>query len=273
MLWMEITSENFGRALAQSGGLCLLPTGCIERHGPHLPLGTDQIVADAVAVRAAEVEPAVVFPSYYFGKIFTARHCAGTVALNRRLLLPLLEATVEEIARNGFDRILIVNGHGGNISMLRFFLRSLLEQPRDYVVYSTNYYELEDGPRQRWHNLRQSDFGGHADEMETSVMLYLRPELVRMEALSAPEDGQSRQRMSALPDLETSVSWYAEHPTHYAGDARAATAQKGEFLFNACVHRLVKQMRAIKADEVCPELQREFYDRAEHPADEPDAAP
>ncbi|MFO8007653.1 MAG: creatininase family protein [Candidatus Brocadiia bacterium] len=265
MQWLELTSERFPQAVERAGGLCLLPMGCVERHGPHLPLGTDQIVADAVARRAAEIEPAVVFPSYYFGKIFTARHYRGTIALTRRLLLPLLEATVEEIARNGFTRILLVNGHGGNTSMLHFFLRSLLEEPRDYVVYSSDYYEMEEGPRQRWHELRRSDFGGHGDEMETCVMLHLHPELVDMDALGDARDGLSRQRTSHLPDLDTSISWYADHPTHYHGDARGATAANGEFMFNACVDKVVGQMRAIKTDGVCPRLQREFYRRAEEP--------
>lgn len=265
MLWTELTSEDFAQAVEQADGLCLLPMGCVERHGPHLPVGTDQIVADAVAKAAAEMEPAVVFPSYYFGKIFVAKHCPGTVALRSDLLLPALGATVEEIVRNGFTKILIVNGHGGNTSMLHLFLRSLLEEPRDYAVYAANYYVLEKGPRQRWHEIRDSDFGGHGDEMETSVMLHLRPELVRMDALTDPEDGRSRERMGHLPDLDTSISWYADHPTHYAGDARGATAEKGEFLLDACVEKVVKQMRAIKADTQTPRLQQEFYRRAERP--------
>jgi creatinine amidohydrolase len=267
MLWLELTSDELARAVEESGGLCVLPMGCIERHGPHLPVGTDQIVADAVAKRAAEIEPAVVFPGYYFGKIFTARHCPGTVALTRHLLLPLLESVCDEIARNGFTKLLIANGHGGNVSVLRFFLRSLLEEPRDYVVYASNYYEMDEGPRQRWHELRSSDFGGHADEMETCVMLHLRPELVHLEAITDADAGRPMGRLSHLPGIATSVDWYADYPTHYAGDARAASPENGEFMFNACVDKLVRQMRAVKTDEVTPELQREFYSAAEGPCE------
>jgi len=261
MQWMELTSEQFSRAVDECEGLCLLPIGCIERHGPHLPLGTDQLSADAVAHEAAEREPAIVFPSYYFAKIFTARHMAGTFSLTRRLLVPLLEATVEEIARNGLKRILIVNGHGGNTEMIHYFIRTLLEEPHDYVVYATQYYVLDEESRERWEQMRATDFGGHADEMETSLMLHVRPDLVDMEALAAtdPADGRSRERLQHLPDVRTSVSWYADHPTHYAGDARPATAEKGEFLFEACVRKLVRQMRAIKEDAVTPQVQREFY--------------
>ena len=65
MLWMELTSENFDRAIEETGGLCLLPMGSIERHGPHLPVGCDTIAVEAVARRAAEEEPAVVFPATF----------------------------------------------------------------------------------------------------------------------------------------------------------------------------------------------------------------
>jgi len=265
MQWLELTSDAMREAVQTAGGLCLLPMGCLERHGPHLPVGTDQIAADLVSLAAAETEPAVVFPSYYLGVIFTAKHQLGTIALTRQLLLPVLEATIDEIARNGFKKILIVNSHGGNCRLLHLFLRMLLEEARDYVVYTTDYYVLEEGPRQHWHQMRDSDFGGHADEMETSVMLHLRPDLVHMEALTRPDEGRPMGRLRHLPDLNTSISWHADHPTHYAGDARAATAEKGEFLFKACVEKLVKQMRAIKSDSVSQELQAEFYRKAAHP--------
>ena len=65
--------------------------------------------------------------------------------------------------------------------------------------------------------------------------------------------------------ISTSISWYADHPTHYAGDARGATAENGRFLFDACVEKVVKQLRAIKSDEAAPALQREFYDGSAHP--------
>lgn len=264
MLWTELTSERFPNAVKESDGLCLLPFGVIERHGPHLPVGTDQLGADAVAKLAAEAEPAVVFPSYYFGKIFTARHYVGTLALTRRLLLPLLEATVEEIARNGFRKILLVNGHGGNRELVGFFLRTLLDEPRDYVVYATEYYELDGEAARQWEEMRESDFGGHADEMETSMMLHLCPELVHMEDLGDPQDGLATGDTKHLPALKHPLSWYAEHPTHYAGDARTASAEKGKFLLDAMVAGLVRQMRAIKADEVVPQLLQGFYRNSDH---------
>jgi len=262
MLWTELTSDAFAEAVKECDGLCLLPIGCIERHGPHLPLGTDQIAADELARRAAEAEPAIVFPSYYFGCIYTARHYPGTVAIDHRLLLPVLEATVNEIARNGLKKILIVNGHGGNTKMLKFFLRTLLEEPRDYVVYATDAWVLDQEARKRWDQMRESEPGAHAGESETSSMMYLRPGLVQMKRLTPPEDGRPRRALEHLPDLETPLSWYADYPTHYAGDARAATPEKGKFLFQARLEKLVRQMQAVKSDAVSPDLLQQFYSQS-----------
>jgi creatinine amidohydrolase len=89
-----------------------------------------------------------------------------------------------------------------------------------------------------------------------------------MEALTSADDGKPRGRLAHLPDVSTSIDWHADYPTHYAGDARTATAEKGEFMFQVCVERLVKQMRAIKSDTVAPALQDEFYRKASRPAGE-----
>ena len=86
-----------------------------------------------------------------------------------------------------------------------------------------------------------------------------------MEDLTPPEDGRSRDAQKHLPDLDNPVGWYADHPTHYAGDARAASSEKGEFLVQAWVEKVVGQMRAVKADRVTAELLEKFYGQAEHP--------
>jgi creatinine amidohydrolase len=265
MDWLTITSERWAQTVEDCAGLCLLPMGCIERHGPHLAVGCDQLTVDAVARLAAEVEPAIVFPSYFFGKIWTARHYAGTFALGRNLLLDLLEATLDEIARNGLKKVLIVNGHGGNTAMLHFFLRSLLAEPRDYVAYATNSYEMDEATRQEWAGMVEAPGGEHADEGETSWFMHLRPDLVHMEDLSDPEDGRDRQTQKGLEGLANPAGWLGRFPTHYSGDARAATPEKGEFLVRAQVERLVRQMRAVKADDVTAGLLETFYRQSAGP--------
>src|SRR6266576_5528561 len=133
--WEELTADDFRQAIQQSKGTCLLPFGILEKHGPHLPLGTDLLNVRYAALKAAEEEYAVVFPEYYFGQIFEAKQQPGTVAYSAHLQLELLQETTDEMGRNGCKKIVIVNGHGGNNNLLPFFAQSQLASPHDYIIY------------------------------------------------------------------------------------------------------------------------------------------
>src|SRR5882672_1567728 len=91
--WEELTAADFRQAIQQSKGTCLLPFGILEKHGPHLPLGTDLLNVRYASLHAAAQEYAVVFPEYYFGQIFEAKHEPGTVAYSMELQLKLLQET------------------------------------------------------------------------------------------------------------------------------------------------------------------------------------
>src|ERR1700733_9649012 len=112
--WEELTAADFREGIQHSQGTCLLPFGILEKHGPHLPLGTDLLDVRHAALHAAAQEYAVVFPEYYFGQIAEARHQPGTIAYSRELQLALLQETTDEMARNGCKKVIVVNGHGGN---------------------------------------------------------------------------------------------------------------------------------------------------------------
>src|SRR5579864_2306307 len=133
--WEELTAEDFRQAIQQSKGTCLLPFGILEKHGPHLPLGTDLLNVRYASLHAAEQEFAVVFPEFYFGQIFEAKHEPGTIAYSLDLQLKLLQETTDEMGRNGCKKILIVNGHGGNEHLLPLFAQSQMDKPHDYGVY------------------------------------------------------------------------------------------------------------------------------------------
>jgi creatinine amidohydrolase len=260
MLWMELTSGNFAKAVEECG-VCLLPMGSIERHGPHLPVGCDTIAVEALARRAAEIEPAVVFPPLYLGQIAEARHQPGTVSLDHELLLRLLRATLEEIGRNGFRKILIVNGHGGNNALLSYLLFYLLQERHDYVVYqAAGGMSAED--RKRWQEMCGGE-DGHAGIGETSMMMHLVPDTVHVEDFTDPADAESRGWLKHLGSVRNSFWWYADHPTHISGDPRPATPEKGEFLLEAGVRGLVETIRKVKADDVSARLARDFYEAAE----------
>jgi creatinine amidohydrolase len=91
--WEELTAADFRQGIQQSKGVCLLPFGILEKHGPHLPLGTDLLNVRYASLHAVEQEYAVVFPEYYFGQIFEAKHEPGTVAYSVELEVKLLQET------------------------------------------------------------------------------------------------------------------------------------------------------------------------------------
>lgn len=260
--WEELTGPDFITAIHQAQGVCLLPFGILEKHGPHLPIGTDLINARWVAQHAAAQEYAVIFPPYYFGQIEEARHQPGTIAYSRRMQLDLLQETTDEMARNGCKKILIVNGHGGNLSLLPYFAQTELQMPHDYVVY-VYWWDNRNGagrPKQQTTN------DMHAGESETSHTLITRPDLVHM-GRADQESGADLARLHLPGDVYTGIWWYARFPNHYSGDGSKATKELGEYDMKAWTDDLVQAIRAVKADDESLKLQNEFYQKAEHPLD------
>src|SRR5262245_17682317 len=256
--WDELTASDWPRAMEKSNYTCILPIGILEKHGPHAPMGSDLIHVREWAARVTKIEYAVVFPDYFYGQIYEARHQPGTFALPSKLVWELLDATCEEIARNGFKKILLVNGHGGNPNFLRFFVQSQLERRRDYVVY---FYDPAHEPAltEKMNKMRKSDpaTDQHAGERETSTMLYLRPELVQMDR-AASESGANQKRLS-VPDVYTAIWWYAGYPNHYAGEGAKATREFGQLVTEARIESLRNALKAVKADTQAPALQKEFF--------------
>jgi creatinine amidohydrolase len=257
--WEELTAADFRSAVQQSQGTCLLPFGILEKHGPHLPLGTDLLNVRYAALHAAEQEYALVFPEYYFGQIFEARQEPGTVAYSAHMQLELLQETTDEMARNGCKKILIVNGHGGNESLLPFFAQTQLEKPHDYVVYVLGLVETPPGGPKK-----KTSVDMHAGESETSTTLVSHPELVHMDR-AASESGADLARLKLPDDVYTGIWWYARFPNHYSGDGSAATKELGEYRMKAWQDAIVNAVRAVKADNESLKLQNEFYEESKHP--------
>jgi creatinine amidohydrolase len=262
--WEELTGADFIQAIKQSQGVCILPFGILEKHGPHLPLGTDLLDTRYASLHAAEQQYAVVFPEYYFGQIFEARHEPGTVAYSRELQLALLQETTDEMARNGCKKVLIVNGHGGNNSLLPYFAQTQLAKPHDYVVYVlSSPPPLPPGAPQKKTTTDQ-----HAGESETSNMMISHPELVHPDRATS-ESGADQHRENLPPGVYTGIWWYARFPNHYAGDGSAASHELGEYQMNWWIDSIVKAVVAIKADDVSLRLQNEFNEKSTHPLDTP----
>jgi creatinine amidohydrolase len=259
--WEELTADDFRTGIQQSHGTCILPIGILEKHGPHLPLGTDLLNVRYAALHAAEQEYAVVFPEYYFAQIFEARHEPGTVAYSPQIQMSLLQETTDEMARNGCKKVIIVNGHGGNESLLPYFAQTQLEKQHDYVVYV---FGLPGAPPNE--PAKKTNIDMHAGEGETSNSLITHPDLVHLDRANN-ESGADQARLKLPDHLYTAIWWYARFPNHYSGDGSAANRQLGEVDVKWWIDLIVDSIKAVKADDSSLKLQNEFFEKAKHPLD------
>ncbi|MDG2372613.1 MAG: creatininase family protein [Flavobacteriaceae bacterium] len=262
--WDELTASDWELALEKSNYTCILPIGILEKHGPQGPIGSDLIKVREWSARATKSEYAVVFPDYFYGQINEAKQQYGTFSLPSKLTMELLEATCQEIGRNGFKRIIIVNGHGGNPQMIRYFIQNQLEKRRDYAVYYFDPKTPKD-VLDRANNIRKSDssFDQHGGENETSSLLYLRPDLVKMN-YAKNESGLNQKRLTLNSDLYTAIWWYASFPNHYAGVSEMASLELGKLLTESTIKSLVKAIKSVKNDDQTLILQNEYFDKVKN---------
>jgi creatinine amidohydrolase len=260
----ELTSPQFVDAVKNSKGTCIIPIGIIEKHGPHLPLATDLITARDIAQKAAEKEYTIIYPPYYFGQIFEAKHQPGTIAYSEAIIFDLLQETCNELSRNGINKIIIVNGHGGSTNFLRYFCQAQLNKKKEYAVVLFEPKESEEYLK-KLDDLMKTPLDWHAGEIESSVIYTIRPDLVDIERATS-ESGADLARLDSLPNGYSGIWWYSKFPNHYAGDGSIINKQLGEFYINTSVDQLIELVRYLKMHDTILDLQKEFYQRADRPS-------
>ena len=144
MLWENLREEEFKGAIERANGVCVIPLGCLEKHGQHLPVGTDYYLAESMVNEAAEIADVVVFPTgFWLGDVaqFKSNKCGnkchGGFALNLKTMQRVLEELCDGIARNGFDKIIIYNIHGGSIFDCNEFIRDQERKEKPYRLFYT----------------------------------------------------------------------------------------------------------------------------------------
>ncbi|HKP23914.1 MAG TPA: creatininase family protein [Dongiaceae bacterium] len=242
MRWEELTSAEIG-ALDRERTVVILPLGAVEQHGNHMPLGTDTLLAEAVSRAAAEASgDAVVMPPPWYG--FSAHHMRfpGTITLRAETLLALAEDVVASLVRHGFQRILIVNGHGGNNGLIDVLASTLGNAHYGKArIAALTYFALA---RDAIAKLRKSKPGGmgHACEFETSMVQHIRPELVKIERAETcyPNPG-SRYLTTDLLGAQA-IRLYHDFgdlsPTGTLGDPAFASPEAGKAFFAAVTSEL-----------------------------------
>lgn len=263
--WGDLTAPDFVQALEQAQHTCLLPVGIIEKHGPSGPLATDLINARYATLQAVKQDYALVFPEYFVGQIFEAKHQPGTIAYSTHLQLEMLQETTSEMARNGCSKVVIVSGHGGNTNLLNYFAQTQLETPKDWILYVIT-AEAQGRNSPSIPGPSKPGVDGHAGELELSNVMASRPDLVHPER-AGEQSGADLRRQELPTGVFTPIFWYASFPNHYQGDASGANAARGAASMKARADAIALAIRAIKADTTSLRLQTEFFEASKHPID------
>lgn len=263
MKWIDLVPSEF-EALGKSGAVCVVPMGSLERHGEHIPFGCDLVVAETIAERAAERVPSVVFPGYFLAQVHEAACFTGTVNLPQALAVEVLRHVLRGIAGNGFRKIAILNGHGGNRHFLEYFAMSQLDEQREYALYIMDPHRaMNEEERTAYDGLWASRPLGHACEQETSLYMACRPGLVRTDLVpDAPVQPARRFEHLWADGIYNAHWWYADYPDNVVGDPSMASQEKGEKALELLVGAAARALRTIRDDTAAPALQREFLERA-----------
>jgi len=229
----DLDSRTFERRL-RSNPLVILPVGALEAHGPHLPLGADQIQAEATALALADRTDALVAPTIPYGSAPGARGFPGTVSLSISQLGDHTYGVLSELARSGVRRLLVLSGHGerGHMAALREAAEHTMRaHPETRIAVLCDYdfvYEL------RGKESPATD--GHAGLLETSRMMAIAPETIGSERPVV-----EYRRSPFLPGSPTDAEW----PESVIGDTRSASAELGRRVQEHVLARLEETVRTL----------------------------
>lgn len=226
----DLTRDEFAERVKE-GTLVILPIGAVEEHGPHLPLCTDSIQAENLAIRLSERFNALVAPPIRYGECMTVKNFPGTITLTFDTTRALAREIVAELARNGIRRVLVLSGHAGRAHMtaLREAGKAVVAQYKDLRLLVLSDYELAYG-------LLGSEFDaddGHAGTIETSRVMQIRGDLVK----ELPERSVPKPSLYRVVDDPERF-----FPTGYWGDPTKATKEQGQKVEDYVFDELVKMI-------------------------------
>ena len=251
--WQDLTTRDFDRLDAEAT-VALLPVAAVEQHGPHLPLATDALINAGVLARTLERLPAgpclLVLPPLTIGHSLEHTAYAGTLSADAEILLALWSQVGAGVARTGVRRLVLFNSHGGQSALVDLAAVRLRVEHRLLVV-RAGYFDF--GAPEGLFAPNELAHGLHGGEVETSLILHLRPDLVRRDALA--DFPGLPARMAAAggllgPERPIGFGWMSQdlHPAGVCGNAARADAERGRVLLDHladCLVRLVQEVVAL----------------------------
>jgi creatinine amidohydrolase len=255
--WSDLTTRQFAQLAASKNiaqAVAVLPVAATEQHGPHLPVSVDTTLVNGVVEASLQHLPAnlpiIFLPTQAIGKSNEHIRFPGTLTLSAQTVISLWMDIGASVARSGIKKLVLLNSHGGQASIMDIVARDLRTE-HDLIVYSANWYNLPLGDAvMGLFPPHEHRFGIHAGDIETSMMLALREQFVDM-AQAQNFHSTSQDRAATYPVLGNGTSaklgWQMQdyNPQGAAGNAAAATAAKGHALINAAGLQLANLLKEV----------------------------
>ncbi|WP_269585473.1 creatininase family protein [Roseibium sp. Sym1] len=251
-LWQDMTTLDF-QASGTDSWIAVLPVAAVEQHGPHLPVSTDLTIAEGQVGRVLELLPeglpATFLPVQAVGKSDEHLSFPGTLTLNWDTVTRSWLEIGESVARAGIRKLVLINSHGGNVPVLDIVARDLRIRHGMFVT-ATNW--LRFGQPDGVYPEEEFVHGIHGGDIETSLMLHLRPDLVRME-LAADFPSEQQRYLKEFKHLrghgKAQYGWMSEdlNPSGALGNAARATAEKGRLSLDHAAHGFIELLKDIDA--------------------------
>lgn len=243
--YSRLTWEEMNDAI-EAQKLVILPTGSTEQHGRHLPLDTDTFLCETVCLEVGRraADQVLVLPPVAYGLNRHHLDFPGTIHIQPQIFIDFCLNVTKSVAYHGFERILLVNGHGSNSPLVDLVARRTVLET-DSLCFATNYFAFL---QEAFASIRESEVVAHADELETSLYLHLAPERVRWDRAEAGDDrrGEFLSSDSTSPLVRFNDYWGRWTTSGVHGDPTRASAAKGAILFEAAVSGLVKLVAELR---------------------------
>jgi creatinine amidohydrolase len=241
-LWLDELSTKEAAQAAKEDAVVIFPVGSVEEHGNHLPLCTDSIQPEYIALEVAKKTGCLVAPPFKYGICNATRNFPGTLTIQFDTLFMVAHDVLSELVRNGFKRIIVLSGHAGNSHMVALRLAA-----QDVIIKA----DKEEGDQKKTRIMVLSDFDfaqeltpkyadindGHAGTLETSRMMAIKPELVKIKG-EASVWQMPRFEVVAHPELY--------FPSGVNGDPTVASVEKGQKINQHIIEQVKKLVKTIK---------------------------
>lgn len=239
---MHLAESSWTDAAEVETDLALLPVGSTEQHGPHAPLGTDTLTASAVADAASEAYDGevIVAPPVPVGIAEEHRHFSGSLWVSPDTFRAYVRETVASLAYHGWDRIVVVNGHGGNVPALGEVCAAITRHDAAYAVSFTWFEGVGE---------HGSDMG-HGGALETALLRWIEPDLVYEDRIEEAREGGTPRWGEWVSHVNLAVDSAEFTENGVVGDPAAGPKERGEELLALASAALVELLEAVEARDL-----------------------